>query len=120
MMCDSLVYNTIDPQKEEYCTVLVNCRHAIVSFVFLTLHELFLSSLSKVNFVDPKNNFFESRFKTMFSANIAAQQEALRREIERLRKVYQQHNLKGVENGAPPPSSSEANNGSMEKEQLAN
>ncbi|XP_058218407.1 basic leucine zipper 61-like [Rhododendron vialii] len=49
-----------------------------------------------------------------------AHQEALRREIERLRKVYQQQNLKGVENGAPPPSSSEANNGSMEKEQLAN
>lgn len=56
----------------------------------------------------------------MFYANIAAHQEALRREIERLRKVYQQQNLKGVENGAPPPSSSEANNGSMEKEQLAN
>ncbi|KAI8551516.1 hypothetical protein RHMOL_Rhmol06G0192800 [Rhododendron molle] len=47
-----------------------------------------------------------------------AHQEALRREIERLRKVYQQQNLKGVENGAPPPS--EAHNGSMEKEQLAN
>lgn len=56
--------------------------------------------------------------KIMFCANIAAHQEALRREIERLRKVYQEQNLKGVENGAPPQS--EANNGSMEKEQLAN
>lgn len=55
-----------------------------------------------------------------------AHQEALRREIERLRKVYQQQNLKAAENGAPPPSKlqpsspRDANNGCMENEQLPN
>ncbi|KAL7185425.1 hypothetical protein ACSBR2_027377 [Camellia fascicularis] len=45
-----------------------------------------------------------------------AHQEALRREIERLRKVYQDQNLKKMDNAKPP--SSDANNGPMENEQL--
>lgn len=50
----------------------------------------------------------------------AAHQEALKREIERLRQVYHQQNLKKMENpGASPASPQTADvKPSMEKEQL--
>lgn len=50
----------------------------------------------------------------------AAHQEALKREIERLRQVYHQQNLKKMENpGASPVSPQTADvKPSMEKEQL--
>ncbi|GFS45624.1 Basic-leucine zipper (bZIP) transcription factor family protein [Actinidia rufa] len=50
-----------------------------------------------------------------------ARQQALRREIERLRKVYQEQNLKKMENSAQPenpPAATDANGGSTENEQI--
>ncbi|PSS05664.1 Basic leucine zipper like [Actinidia chinensis var. chinensis] len=46
-----------------------------------------------------------------------AHQQALRREIERLRKVYQEQNIKKMENSAPPPAAADGN-GPPENEQI--
>ena len=50
--------------------------------------------------------------------NNAAHQEALKREIERLRQVYHQQNLKKTENGAPQSQPHSDAKASIDKEQL--
>lgn len=56
---------------------------------------------------------------------MAAHQEALKREIERLRQIYYQQNLKKMENATPPdtktqPPAAAAATAPMEKEQPVN
>ncbi|KAA8526319.1 hypothetical protein F0562_008478 [Nyssa sinensis] len=76
---------------------------------FLDHHRLVLN-------VD--NNALKQRIAALTQDKVFkdAHQEALKREIERLRQVYYQQNLKKMENSTPPPSSNA--NASTEEEQL--
>lgn len=59
-------------------------------------------------------------FIYLFIKNNAAHQEALKREIERLRQVYHQQNLKKMENVAQSPTPPSDTITTPEKEQLLN
>ncbi|CAK9176585.1 unnamed protein product [Ilex paraguariensis] len=60
----------------------------------------------------------------MYMSENAAHQEALKKEIERLRQVYYQQNLNKMDNATPPQSQPQSSvsdvKGPMEKEQLVN